>query len=92
MDLIDRYIGAIARRLPADQADDIVAEIRDDLLTRQEARENALGRPLDKSEVSALIRFCPLQTMELPPPFLATSRTLAGKFRLQATSFTLSRS
>ena len=56
MDLIDRYLAAIARRLPADKADDIVAEIRDDLLTRQEAREDTLGRPLDKSEVSALIK------------------------------------
>ena len=29
MDLIDRYLAAIARRLPAAKADDIVAEIRD---------------------------------------------------------------
>jgi hypothetical protein len=91
MDLIDRYIGAIARRLPADQADDIVAEIRDDLLTRQEARENALGRPLDKSEVSALIkdvghplivasRYRPRQYLIGPdafPFFVATLRVVA---------------
>ncbi|MGN6818513.1 MAG: hypothetical protein ACTHJR_07565 [Sphingomonas sp.] len=56
MDLIDRYLAAIARRLPADKAEDIIAEIRDDLLTRQEAREEALDRPLDKSEVAALVK------------------------------------
>ena len=56
MDLIDRYLAAIARRLPADKADDIVAEIRDDLLTRQEIREDALGRPLKKKEVAELIK------------------------------------
>jgi len=67
MDLIDRYLAAIARRLPADKADDIVAEIRDDLLTRQEVREDALGRPLDKSEVAALIR-------EVGHPLVVASR------------------
>lgn len=56
MDLIDRYLAAIARRLPAAKADDIVAEIRDDLLNRLEAREDRLGRPLTKNEVSDLIK------------------------------------
>lgn len=56
MDLIDRYLAAIARRLPADKADDIVAEIRDDVLTRVEMREDKLGRPLGKDEVAALIK------------------------------------
>jgi hypothetical protein len=67
MDLIDRYLAAIARRLPADKADDIVAEIRDDLLTRIEAREDKAGRPLDKSEVSDLIK-------EMGHPLLVASR------------------
>jgi len=67
MDLIDRYLAAIARRLPADKADDIVAEIRDDLLTRQEVREDALGRPLDKKEVAALIK-------DMGHPLLVASR------------------
>jgi hypothetical protein len=56
MDLIDRYLAAIARRLPAHKATDIVAEIHDDLLSRQEAREDVLGRPLERREVSALIK------------------------------------
>jgi hypothetical protein len=67
MDLIDRYLAAIARRLPAAKADDIVAEIRDDLLTRQEVREEALGRPLTRDEVSALIK-------DMGHPFVVASR------------------
>lgn len=91
MDLINRYLAAIARRLPADKADDIVAEIRDDLLSRQEAREEALGRPLDRREVSALIkdmghplivaaRYRPAQYLIGPdafPFFVATLRIVA---------------
>lgn len=67
MDLIERYLAAIARRLPAAKADDIVAEIRDDLLTRIEAREEKAGRPLDKSDVSGLIK-------EMGHPLLVASR------------------
>ena len=91
MDLIDRYLAAIARRLPADKADDIVAEIRDDLLTRQEVREDALGRSLDRKEVAALIkdvghplvvasRYRPQQYLIGPdafPFFVATLRIVA---------------
>jgi len=91
MDLIDRYLAAIARRLPADKADDIVAEIRDDLLTRQEVREDALRRPLDRKEVAALIkdvghplivasRYRPQQYLIGPdafPFFVATLRIVA---------------
>jgi len=91
MDLIDRYLTAIARRLPADKATDIVAEIQDDLLSRIEAREEALGRPLDRREVSALIkemghplivaaRYRPAQYLIGPdafPFFVATLRIVA---------------
>jgi hypothetical protein len=56
MDLIDRYLGAIRRNLPARNADDIVAELRDALASRIEEREQALGRPLDAGEIQALIK------------------------------------
>ncbi len=67
MDLIDRYLAAIARRLPAAKADDIVAEIRDDLLNRLEAREDRLGRPLTRNEVADLIK-------EVGHPLVVASR------------------
>lgn len=60
MQAFERYLGAIRRELPAGAngvgADDIIAELRDDLLTRIETREEALGRPLDKAETEALLR------------------------------------
>jgi hypothetical protein len=56
MDLLDRYLAAVRRNLPAAKADDIVAELRDDLMTRQEEREESLGRPLTSDETSALLK------------------------------------
>jgi hypothetical protein len=56
MDLIDRYLHAVRRNLPAARADDIVAELRDDLMTRQEGREHTLGRPLTRDETATLLK------------------------------------
>jgi hypothetical protein len=56
MDLLDRYLGAIAALLPAAQREDIVAELRDVLLSRIEDKEAQLGRRLDKKELEALLR------------------------------------
>ena len=55
MDLIDRYLAAIARQLPAKQAADIRAELGDVLLSRVEEQEARLGRPLERAEVEALL-------------------------------------
>jgi hypothetical protein len=56
MELIDRYLAAVRSNLPAGRADDITAELRGELLDRIEAREAALGRPLDQSETGALLK------------------------------------
>lgn len=56
MDLLDRYLLTISHNLPAARAEDITAELRDELLDRVEAREATLGRPLDTTEMSALIK------------------------------------
>ncbi|WP_116090636.1 hypothetical protein [Sphingomonas crusticola] len=56
MDLLERYLHAVRWQLPAAKADDIIAELRDVLLARQEDREEALGRPLTRPEMSALIK------------------------------------
>lgn len=56
MDLLDRYLAAVAALLPKDQRQDIAAELRDVLLTRIEAREAELGRPLDAAEHEALLK------------------------------------
>lgn len=56
MDLLDRYLGAVAALLPAAQRDDIVAELRDLILNRIEEKEATLGRALSKTETEALLR------------------------------------
>lgn len=56
MDLLDRYLGAVAALLPAAQRDDIVAELRDVLMSRIEEKEGQLGRRLDRKETEALLR------------------------------------
>jgi hypothetical protein len=56
MDLLDRYLGAIAALLPAAQREDIIAELRDVLMSRIEDKEAQAGRRLDKKELEALFR------------------------------------
>ena len=54
-DLLDRYLAAVARGLPDRQRADIVAELRDELLTKVEIREAALGRSLERDELEAVL-------------------------------------
>lgn len=54
-DLIERYLAAVGRALPDRQRADIVAELRDELLSAVEARETELGRPLTREEAEALL-------------------------------------
>jgi len=56
MTLLDRYLRAVAAQLPKDSRDDIVAELRDLILNRFEAREEELGRPLTEGEQETLLR------------------------------------
>ncbi|WGM40707.1 hypothetical protein [Caulobacter sp. NIBR1757] len=56
MTLLDQYLKAVAAQLPKDARDDIVAELRDMILTRFEAKEEELGRPLTDGEQEAILR------------------------------------
>ncbi|MBK5296637.1 MAG: hypothetical protein JJE40_05710 [Vicinamibacteria bacterium] len=56
MDLIERYLHAVKTHLPLEQQGDVVAELGEDLRSRIEARESELGRPLDESEVVAVLK------------------------------------
>ena len=53
MDLVDRYLKAVSLLLPKAQREDIVAELRDTILSRIEAKEAELGRSLTEAEVEA---------------------------------------
>lgn len=55
-DLVERYLAAVERRLPKETAADIVAELREALSARIEAKEAELGRALNADETAAAIR------------------------------------
>lgn len=56
MDLLDRYLNAVRQHLPKDQADDIVAEIADDLQSQADEREAMMHRALTRDEASDLLK------------------------------------
>lgn len=56
MDLLDRYLAAVAALLPKDQREDIVAELRDTLLNQMEEKEAQAGRPLTAQEREAVLK------------------------------------
>lgn len=71
MDLIDRYLNAVAAQLPQDERADIVDELRDLILSRFEAREEALGRPLSEDEQEAILQ-------EIGHPLVVAARYRKG--------------
>ena len=56
MDLVERYLNAVAAQLPKDVREDIVAELRDEIMGRIEALEERLGRTATDDEVETLLR------------------------------------
>ena len=56
MDLIDRYLQAVKFWLPANQKQDIVAELSEDLRSQIEDKEIELGRKLNEAEVADLLK------------------------------------
>ena len=71
MDMIDRYLAAVSAQLPQDQREDIVAELRDLILSRFEAREEELGRPLADDEQEEILR-------EIGHPLVVAARYRKG--------------
>lgn len=56
MDLIERYLAAVERRLPEKDRADIVSELRDVLYSQAEEKEASLGRKLSVGETEDLLR------------------------------------
>lgn len=56
MDLLERYLHAVRFWLPKNQRDDILAELSEDLRAEVEEREARLGRPLDESDISTILK------------------------------------
>ena len=62
MDLVERYLKAVAAQLPKDNREDIVAELRDEIMGRLEALEARLGRAPTDDEVEAAVTTPPART------------------------------
>lgn len=71
MDMVERYLKAVGAQLPAAGRDDILAELRDLLMSRVEEREAELGRSLTEPEVEAVLR-------EVGHPLTVAARYGAG--------------
>lgn len=56
MDMLEDYLRAVSRLLPRAKREDIIAELRDEILTRIEAKESELGRPLTPDETEQVLR------------------------------------
>jgi hypothetical protein len=56
MELLDRYLQAIRKHLPWDRQDDIIAELRANLESQLEEKEDELGRPLTQAEAEAWLK------------------------------------
>ena len=71
MDMVERYLDAVAAQLSADERDDIVAELRDLILSRIEAKEETLGRALTDDEKEAILK-------EIGHPLVVAARYRKG--------------
>lgn len=58
MNLLNRYLQAVANCLPSARRDDIIAELRANILSQMEDREHELGRPLTEDEQADVLRRC----------------------------------
>ncbi len=56
MDMLEDYLRAVSRLLPRAKREDIIAELRDEILTRIESQEDELGRKLTPDETEQLLR------------------------------------
>lgn len=71
MDVIERYLEAVAAQLSTGDREDIVAELRDLILSRVEAREEELGRALSDEEKEAILH-------EIGHPLVVAARYRKG--------------
>jgi hypothetical protein len=71
MELLDRYLEAVRKQLPWERQDDIIAELRANLESQLEDRQEEVGHPLTPDEAKAWVG-------QLPAP-----RMMAARYRPQ---------
>ena len=56
MELLDRYLKAVAKALPEAQREDIIRELSEDIRSEMEDKAGDLGRPLMAAEQEAVLK------------------------------------
>lgn len=80
MELIERYLQAVKFALPQAQQDDIIKELRDNILSQIEDKEAELGRPLAENEQVELLK-------KIGSPMQLASRYRKHQYLIGATMF-----
>jgi len=80
MELIERYLQAVKFALPEKQRDDIIKELRDNILSQVEEKEAELGHPLSEGEQEELLK-------KLGSPTHLASRYRKQQYMIGATMF-----
>ena len=80
MELIERYLQAVKFALPQEQRDDIIKELRDNILSQIEEKEAELGHPLSEDEQVELLK-------KLGSPMHLASRYRKQQHMIGATMF-----
>jgi hypothetical protein len=100
MELLERYLQAVGKYLPAKGREDMLAEMRANLLAEIEEREDAAGRPLNDGEVAAVLeahgmpvivatRYLPQHSLIGPALFPFYWYTLTKSFPLVVLAYTV---
>jgi hypothetical protein len=55
-DMLERYLQAVRKNLPKSRQEDIIKELRDNLLSEMEDKEQASGHPLTEEEQESVLR------------------------------------
>ncbi len=79
-ELLQRYLQAVRFWLPKSQQEDILAELSEDLRSQVEDKETELGRPLDETELGAILKKC-------GNPMRVASRYQPGQYLIGPTWF-----
>ena len=80
MELLDRYLQAVRKYLPARRQDDIIAELRANMESQIEDKESELNRPLSQGEFDDLLR-------KMGHPMLVASRYQPQQYLIGPTLF-----
>lgn len=80
MELLDRYLQAVTKYLPSSRREDIVQELRANILEQVEEKESELGRPLNLDEEEAFFK-------EFGHPVLVAAKYLPQQYLIGPTLF-----